>query len=120
MKQPYEIALAARYLRSSNRNGFISLISMASIAGVGLAVAVLIIVLSVMNGFESELQRRILGVVSHASVSGIDGPLQDWEDLRERALGRSDERRGIGSLCLSADYRRSGTGLSRPGSTRGR
>ena len=90
MRQPYEIALAARYLSSSNRNGFISLISVASMAGVGLAVAVLIIVLSVMNGFESELQRRILGVVSHASVLGIDGPLQNWEDLREQALGRND------------------------------
>jgi len=90
MKQPYEIALAARYLHSSNRNSFISLISVVSIAGVGLAVAVLIIVLSVMNGFESELQRRILGVVSHASVFGIDEPLQDWEDLREKAIVRND------------------------------
>ena len=90
MKQPYEIALATRYLRSSNRNGFISLISVASIAGVGLAVAVLIIVLSVMNGFESELQRRILGVVSHASVFGVDEPLRDWKDLREQAIARND------------------------------
>ena len=90
MKQPYEISIAARYLRSGSRNGFISFISMVSMIGVGLAVAVLIVVLSVMNGFESELQRRILGVVSHASVIGYEGALEDWVSLREQALNRPD------------------------------
>ncbi|GIT14336.1 MAG: hypothetical protein CM1200mP36_00920 [Gammaproteobacteria bacterium] len=51
--------------------------------GIGLAVAVLVIVLSVMNGFENELQQRILSIVSHATVSGIDESLEDWPVVRE-------------------------------------
>jgi lipoprotein-releasing system permease protein len=59
--------------------------------GIALAVAVLIVVLSVMNGFEYELQRRILGMVSDASITGAAGePLTDWRDVRERVLARDD------------------------------
>lgn len=90
MKQPYEISIALRYLRARSRNGFISFISLISMVGIGLAVAVLSVVLSVVNGFEYELQQRLLGVVSHAAVTGIDAPLEDWEDLRETVLERSD------------------------------
>ncbi len=58
--------------------------------GIGLAVAVLIVVLSVMNGFEYELQQRILGMVSDAAITGLDGPLDDWQAVQDRALGRED------------------------------
>jgi len=58
--------------------------------GIGLAVAVLIVVLSVMNGFEYELQQRILGIVSDATITGINGPLEDWQATRVRALARDD------------------------------
>ena len=58
--------------------------------GIGLAVAVLIVVLSVMNGFEYELQQRILGMVSDAAITGLDGPLDDWQAVRDRALARED------------------------------
>jgi len=58
--------------------------------GIGLAVAVLSVVLSVVNGFESELQQRILGIVSHAAISGVEGPLEDWEAMREIVLARPD------------------------------
>ena len=88
--QPYEMAMALRYLRARGRQGFISFISLVSMVGIGLAVAVLIVVLSVMNGFENELRQRILSIVSHATVSGIDAPLEDWATLRERALARPD------------------------------
>jgi lipoprotein-releasing system permease protein len=90
MKQPYEIFMALRYLRARSRNGFISFISLVSMVGIGLAVAVLIVVLSVMNGFEKELQQRILSIVSHASVSGYEGPLDDWQAAREQALSLPD------------------------------
>lgn len=90
MKQPYELSMAMRYLRARGRNGFISFISLVSMVGIGLAVAVLVVVLSVMNGFENELQQRILSIVSHATVSGIDEPLEDWSSVRERALARPD------------------------------
>jgi lipoprotein-releasing system permease protein len=86
MKQPYELFMALRYLRARSRNGFISFISLVSMIGIGLAVALLIVVMSVMNGFQSELQQRILGVVSHAALIGYEGPLDDWRALRDRVL----------------------------------
>lgn len=90
MKQPYELWIALRYLRARSSHSFISFISAVSMIGIALAVAVLIVVLSVMNGFEHELQRRILGMVSDATIGGYDGPLEDWQALRDRALVRAD------------------------------
>jgi lipoprotein-releasing system permease protein len=90
MRQPYELSIAARYLRARSSVSFISFISAVSMIGIALAVAVLIVVLSVMNGFEYELQRRILGMVSDASILGYQGPLDDWERLREQVLARDD------------------------------
>jgi lipoprotein-releasing system permease protein len=54
-----------------------------SIAGIGIAVAVLIVVLSVMNGFEYEVRAKILQVVAHASITGIDGKLEDWQIVED-------------------------------------
>lgn len=90
MRVPYELTIAARYLRARSSHSFISFISAVSMIGIALAVALLITVLSVMNGFEHELQRRILGMVSDASIAGYEGPLPDWEQLRERVLARGD------------------------------
>jgi lipoprotein-releasing system permease protein len=90
MRQPYELSIAARYLRTRSSHSFISFISAVSMIGIALAVAVLIVVLSVMNGFEHELQRRILGMVSDATIAGYEGPLADWRLLRERILARDD------------------------------
>jgi lipoprotein-releasing system permease protein len=90
MRQPYELSIAARYLRTRSSHSFISFISAVSMIGIALAVAVLIVVLSVMNGFEHELQRRILGMVSDATIAGYEGPLADWRLLRERVLARDD------------------------------
>jgi len=86
MRQPYELFAALRYLRARSKNGFISFISLVSMVGIGLAVAVLIVVLSVMNGFERELHERILGIVSHATLTGYDAPLDDWSETRARVL----------------------------------
>ena len=81
MLRPYELAIALRYVRSRNKNRFISFISVISMAGIALAVAVLIVVLSVMNGFESEVRNRILQIVAHASITGLDGRIGDWRSL---------------------------------------
>ena len=81
MLRPYELAVALRYVRSRNKNRFISFISVISMAGIALAVAVLIMVLSVMNGFESEVRNRILQIVAHASITGLDGRISDWRSL---------------------------------------
>jgi len=74
----YEFWVGLRYTRAKRRNHFISFISLISMLGIGLGVAALIVVLSVMNGFQKELRTRILGVVSHVQVSGIGGELADW------------------------------------------
>ena len=81
MLRPFELAIALRYVRSRNKNRFISFISVISMAGIALAVAVLIMVLSVMNGFESEVRDRILQIVAHASITGLDGRIKDWRSL---------------------------------------
>jgi len=90
MRQPYELSIAVRYLRTRSAHSFISFISAVSMIGIALAVAVLIVVLSVMNGFETELQQRILGMVSDAQIIGYEGRLTDWEKARERVLDRDD------------------------------
>jgi lipoprotein-releasing system permease protein len=92
VRQPYQFSIALRYLRSHGKNSFISFISIVSMIGIAIAVAVLITVLSVTNGFEHELEQRILGLVSHATLSGYEGPLDDWRYARERALERPDIR----------------------------
>ena len=83
MLSPVEFFIATRHLRSRNRSRFVSFIALISLVGIALSVAVLIIVLSVMNGFEFEVRQRILSVVSHGSISGLDGRLEDWEVLNE-------------------------------------
>ncbi|MBB1600923.1 lipoprotein-releasing ABC transporter permease subunit [Variovorax sp. UMC13] len=81
MPLPYELQLGWRYTRAgraTRRNGFISFISGVSMLGIGLGVAALIIVLSVMNGFQKEVRDRMLGVVSHIEIFSRDGQaLQD-------------------------------------------
>ena len=82
--------IGMRYLRARRDNRFVGFISGISMAGIALGVAVLITVLSVMNGFERDLRNRILGVVSHATLEGTDGRLDDWQELRRRTLPEPD------------------------------
>jgi lipoprotein-releasing system permease protein len=76
----YELLIGRRYLRASRGNRFVSFISTISMAGVAIGVAVLIVVLSVMNGFEREVRQRILSLTSHASISALNFRLGDWQD----------------------------------------
>jgi lipoprotein-releasing system permease protein len=82
---PFELMVGRRYLRSTG-NRFLSFISLISMAGVAIGVAVLIVVLSVMNGFEHELRSRILSLTSHATITAFGEGLADWPALRARAL----------------------------------
>jgi lipoprotein-releasing system permease protein len=77
----YEILVGLRYTRAKRRNHFISFISAISMAGIALGVAALIVVLSVMNGFQKELRARILGVASHVQISGPNNQLADWQSV---------------------------------------
>jgi lipoprotein-releasing system permease protein len=74
----YEGFLGVRYLRASRRRGFVSLIAGIAIVGLALGVAVLIVVLSVMNGFEEVLRTRILSLTAHATISGVEGSIVNW------------------------------------------
>ncbi len=78
---PYELFIGLRYTRAKRRNHFISFISLTSMVGIALGVAALIIVLSVMNGFQQELRARILGVASHLQITGVNNVLSDWQTL---------------------------------------
>jgi lipoprotein-releasing system permease protein len=79
MRYWYEGFLGLRYLRASPRGGFVSLIAGIAMIGLSLGVAVLIVVLSVMNGFEEELRTRILSLTAHATITGLDGYIDDWQ-----------------------------------------
>ena len=90
MFQPLPLSIGLRYLRAKRRNGFISFISLASILGIIIGVIALITTISVMTGFQQELRARILGMVAHATLTGLDGSLQDWP--RAVAVAESDDR----------------------------
>jgi lipoprotein-releasing system permease protein len=85
MAGKYEFWIGNRYVRSHSSNAFVSMISAISMLGIAVAVAVLIVVLSVVNGFERELQDRLLAMTAHASIEDSDGRLQDWRIWAEQA-----------------------------------
>lgn len=108
MLRPLELHVGLRYTRAKRRNHFISFISAISMGGIALAVLLLITVLSVMNGFETELRDRILGMASHVTVTGDRGQLHDWRAVREEVM--VDER----GIAGAAPYI-SGEGMLRTG-----
>lgn len=81
---PYELFVGLRYTRAKRKNHFISFISLTSMVGIALGVAALIIVLSVMNGFQSELRSRILGVASHIEITENTNRLSSWQTLADQ------------------------------------
>ena len=85
---PYEIFVGLRYTRArrgAGRNGFVSFIAFTSMAGIALGVAALIVVLSVMNGFQDELRNRILSVASHIEIHALSGNMENWEAVARAA-----------------------------------
>mgnify|MGYP000151992330 FL=1 len=84
MFKPVSLLIGLRYTRAKRRNHFISFISLTSIIGLMVGVAVLITVLSVMNGFDRELKNRILGMIPHATINSRE-PFHDWQKLAEFA-----------------------------------
>ena len=84
--QPFELLIGLRYTRAKRRNHFISFISLISMLGMALGVAALIVVLSVMNGFQKEIRARILGVAPHLQISGAENNrLTDWQPVLQLA-----------------------------------
>lgn len=81
---PYEWWIGWRYTRAKRNNHFISFISLTSMVGIALGVMALIVVLSVMNGFQDELRNRILGVASHIEVRSFEAGLSDWQPVQQQ------------------------------------
>lgn len=112
MFQPFPLFIALRYVTTKRRNRFASFVSLVSIAGVALGVAALIIVLSVMNGFEREVIRHVLGMSSHAVLSNDSGFIANWPALEPRIA--SDPR-----VVALAPYVRASGMLTRKGKVTG-
>jgi len=81
-----ELFVGLRYLRAKRRTRFVSFITLISLAGIALGVAALIVILSVMNGFEGELRDRLLSMTAHGYVTGSDGELDGWPQVRDEML----------------------------------
>ncbi len=108
----YELFIGLRYTRARRRNHFISFISLISMCGIALGVAALIVVLSVMNGFQKELRTRILGVAAHVQISGPGGELASWQQVADQALRHK-------SVVAAAPYIAAQGMLSAEGTVRG-
>jgi len=81
MINPVELFIGLRYLRAKRRTRFVSFITLISLLGIALGVAALIVILSVMNGFEGELRSRLLSMSAHGYVTGSGGVTRDWRSL---------------------------------------
>ncbi|MEO8137587.1 MAG: ABC transporter permease, partial [Betaproteobacteria bacterium] len=109
----YELIVGLRYTRAKRRNHFISFISLISMGGMALGVAALIVVLSVMNGFQEELRSRILSSISHIEIRGVGqgGGLTDWQSVAEVArnnpevIGVAPYVEGQGLLAVGENVR---------------
>ncbi|MGV8844561.1 MAG: lipoprotein-releasing ABC transporter permease subunit [Pseudomonas sp.] len=85
MFRPLFVFIGTRYTRAKRRNHFVSFISLTSMIGLALGVMVMIVVLSVMNGFDHEMRTRVLGMVPHATIESAQ-PLDDWRSLAQQVL----------------------------------
>ncbi|WP_372866445.1 lipoprotein-releasing ABC transporter permease subunit [Pseudomonas sp.] len=85
MFRPLFVYIGTRYTRAKRRNHFVSFISLTSMIGLALGVLVMIVVLSVMNGFDHEMRTRVLGMVPHATIESAS-PIDDWRSLADKAM----------------------------------
>jgi len=100
---PYELQIAARYTsarRQANRNSFISFISLISVVGIALGVAALIVVLSVMNGFQKEVANRMLSMIAHIEVADQRGGIADWQQVVQLARANPAVKGGAPFVAL--------------------
>jgi lipoprotein-releasing system permease protein len=102
MFRPLELFIGLRYTRAKRRNQFISFISTVSIICICISVMALITVMSVMNGFDNELRTRILGAVSHATISGVGESIRDWPDTVKLASSNPHVRGAAPYVDLQA------------------
>jgi lipoprotein-releasing system permease protein len=87
----FEFFISMRYLLAKRRQTFVSLITLISIAGVGVGVTALIVVLAVMNGFHDDLRGRILGITSHVNITSYSGPIRNYREV----MGEIEKEKGV-------------------------
>lgn len=113
MFKPLTLYIGLRYTQAKRRTQFISFITLTSVLGIALGVTALITVLSVMNGFESELRERILGMTAHTTISGRNGKLYDWPALEKKVINKPHVKGAApfvkGQVMVNAGRRVSGT-----------
>ncbi|TWI69381.1 lipoprotein-releasing system permease protein [Pseudoduganella lurida] len=120
-RMPFEWLVGLRYTRAgkrSGRNSFISFISAISMAGIGLGVAALIIVLSVYNGFQKEVTTRMLSVLGHIEIYQMGGPMADWRATARNAFANPEVKGAAPFVELQALLAHGGDVL-RPAIVRG-
>ncbi|MEJ2762440.1 lipoprotein-releasing ABC transporter permease subunit LolE [Photobacterium sp. MCCC 1A19761] len=83
MFRPLSLFIGSRFSRAKQRNRMVSFISVSSMLGIAVGVAVIIIGLSAMNGFERELQNRVLAVIPHGELEAVKPPFTDWQPILE-------------------------------------
>jgi lipoprotein-releasing system permease protein len=89
MFRPLFVFIGTRYTRAKRRNHFVSFISLTSMIGLALGVVVMIVVLSVMNGFDHEMRTRVLGMIPHATIESGE-PINDWQGLADKIKERPE------------------------------
>ena len=94
--------IGGRFSRAKQRNKMVSFISLSSTIGITVGVAVIIIGLSAMNGFERELKDRVLSVVSHGEFEGVRGPIEEWQSVIEQAKMHPDVEAAAPYVKLTA------------------
>ncbi|CDL30538.1 Lipoprotein releasing system transmembrane protein LolE [Escherichia coli ISC7] len=101
---PLSLLIGLRFSRGRRRGGMVSLISVISTIGIALGVAVLIVGLSAMNGFERELNNRILAVVPHGEIEAVNQPWTNWQE----ALDNVQKSAGYCRCCAVYQFHRTG------------
>tara|TARA_A100001015_G_C15039548_1_gene738689 strand:+ start:1728 stop:2975 length:1248 start_codon:yes stop_codon:yes gene_type:complete len=94
MFKPLELYIGLRYLRAKRHNHFISFISLTSVLGIALGIVVIITVLSVMNGFQTEVRDRMLRMTAHGNILELDGTLDDWQHAAQ-AIAHIEQIAGV-------------------------
>jgi lipoprotein-releasing system permease protein len=111
MFKPLSLYIGLRYIRAKRRNRFVSFISLVSMLGIALGVLVLITVLSVMNGFDQQIQLKLFSMAPHITVSGIGGTLHDWQTVAKKTaaildvIASSPYVNGQGLLTIDNDVK---------------
>ncbi|MCC4798888.1 lipoprotein transporter subunit LolE [Enterovibrio norvegicus] len=102
MMEPLALFIGRRFSKAKRRNKLVSFISVSSMIGISVGVMVIIVGLSAMNGFERELEKRVLAVIPHAQLEGVDAPVASWRTMQETAIANPNVEAGAPYVTFTA------------------